>query len=201
VHQSLHTCGINSTKGHFPKWSHLNELDYYRFAMYKPKKIVVLGLVFAITLISFSLTYINLAFAQTGETEAFSAMLSGGGEVPPVDTPATGVASFTWNGGQSIIYDLNVTGMDKVTATYIHNAAKGENGEVIVTLFKADSPTGVISGSLTNGTITASNLEGQMQGALFRDFIKAIEIGETYVNVQTEKNPNGEIRGQISAVK
>jgi CHRD domain-containing protein len=68
-------------------------------------------------------------------------------------------------------------------------------------LFKADSPTGVISGNLANGTITASNLEGQMQGALFRDFIKALEIGETYVNVQTEKNPNGEIRGQISAVK
>ena len=169
--------------------------------MYKPKKIVVLGLVFAITLVSFSLAYIKLAFAQTGETEAFSAMLSGGEEVPPVDTPATGVASFTWNGGQSIIYDLNVTGMDKVTAAYIHNAAKGENGEVIVTLFKANSPTGVISGSLANGTITASNLEGQMQGALFRDFIKALEIGETYVNVQTEKNPNGEIRGQISAVK
>jgi CHRD domain-containing protein len=168
--------------------------------MYK-LKIVVLGLAFAISLVSFSLSYLNLVFAQTGETEGFNAMLSGGEEVPPVDTAATGVASFNWNGGQSIKYDLNVTGMDKVTAAYINNAAKGQNGDLVVTLFKADSPTGVISGNLANGTITPSNLEGQMQGALFRDFIKALEIGETYVNVQTEKNPNGEIRGQISAVK
>ena len=138
-----------------------------------------------------------MAFAQENEqTEPFSAMLSGGEEVPPVDTAATGVASFTVEGGESIKYDMNVTGMDKV-----HNAPKGENGEVVVTLFKADSPTGQISGSLANGSITASNLEGQMQGSPFRDIIRALERGEAYVNVHTEKNPNGEIRGQISAVK
>jgi len=169
-------------------------------SMYKPD-IVVLELAFAISLISFSLAYVNLAFAQTGETEGFSAMLSGGDEVPPVDTVVTGVASFTWNGEQAIKYDLNVTDMDKVTAAYIYNAPKGQNGDVVVTLFKADNPTGQISGSLANGTITPSNLEGQMQGALFRDFIKALEIGEAYVNIHTEKNPNGEIRGQINTVK
>ena len=118
-----------------------------------------------------------------------------------MDTAATGVASFTWNGGQDVKYDLNVTGMDKVSAAYIYNAPKGQNGDVIVTLYKTSSPTGVISGSLTNGTITPSNLEDQMQGTLFKDFIKALETGQTYVNVQTEKNPNGEIRGQINTVK
>ena len=169
-------------------------------SMYKPN-IVVLGLAFTISLITFSLAYLNLAFAQTGETEGFSAMLSGGEEVPPVDTAATGVASFTWNGEQAIKYDLNVTDMDKVTAAHIHNAPKGENGDVVVTLFKADSPTGQISGKLANGSITASNLEGQMQGSPFRDIIRALERGEAYVNVQTEINPNGEIRGQISAVE
>jgi CHRD domain len=168
--------------------------------MYKPK-ILVLALALAISLVSFSLAQINLAFAQTEQTEGFSAMLSGGEEVPPVDTAATGVASFTLEGEQSIKYDVNVTGMDKVTAAHIHNAPKGENGEVVVTLFKADSPTGQISGSLANGTITASNLEGQMQGTPFRDLVKALERGETYANVHTEKNPNGEIRGQISTVK
>jgi hypothetical protein len=168
--------------------------------MYKPK-ILVLARVVVISLISFSLAHINLAFAQTEQTEGFSAMLSGGEEVPPVDTAATGVASFTLEGEQSIKYDVNVTGMDKVTAAHIHNAPKGENGEVVVTLFKADSPTGQISGSLANGSITASNLEGLMQGTPFRDLIKAVERRETYVNVHTEKNPNGEIRGQISTVK
>jgi len=110
--------------------------------MYKPK-ILVLALAVAISLVSFSLAHINLAFAQDNEqTEPFSAILSGGEEVPPVDTTATGVASFTVEGGESILYDVNVTDMDKVTAAHIHNAPKGENGDVVVTLFKADSPTG-----------------------------------------------------------
>ncbi len=168
--------------------------------MYKPK-ILVLALAVAISLVSFSLAHINLAFAQTAPTEAFSATLSGGEEVPPVDTTASGIASFTLIGGESIKYAVNVTGMDKITAAHIHNAPKGENGEVVVTLFKADTPTGQISGSLTNGSITDSNLEGQMQGAPFRDLIKDVEQGKTYVNVHTEKNPNGEIRGQINIVK
>ena len=168
--------------------------------MYKPK-ILLLALAVAISLVSFSLAHINLTIAQTEQTEPFSAMLSGGEEVPPVDTAATGVASFTLEGGESIKYDVNVTGMDKVTAAHIHNAPKGENGEVVVTLFKADSPTGEISGSLANGTITNSTLEGDMQGLAVIDLIKAMERGETYVNVHTEENPNGEIRGQISAVK
>ena len=169
--------------------------------MYKPI-ILLLALAVAISLVSFSMTQINLAIAQEkAPSEGFSAILSGGEEVPPVDTAATGVASFIVEGGESIKYDVNVTGMDKVTAAHIRNAPKGENGEVVVTLFKADSPTGQISGSLANGSITASNLEGQMQGSPFRDIIRALERGEAYVNVHTEKNPNGEIRGQISTVK
>ena len=65
--------------------------------MYKPK-ILVMALV-GLSLFLFSLAHINLTFAQTAQTEAFSAMLSGGEEVPPVDTAATGVASFTLEGG------------------------------------------------------------------------------------------------------
>lgn len=159
----------------------------------------MLGLAIGISL--FSLAHINLAFAQTEQTEGFTAPLSGGEEVPPVDTTATGVASFTVMGDGSIQYNVNVTGMDKVTMAHIHDAPKGENGQVIVTLFKPDSPTGEISGNLANGTITSSNLEGDMQGLAVDDLIKAMERGETYVNVHTEKNPKGEIRGQISTVK
>jgi hypothetical protein len=57
-------------------------------------KILVLALAVPISLVSFSLAHINLVFAHTEQTEGFGAMLSGG-EVPPVDTAATGVSSFT----------------------------------------------------------------------------------------------------------
>src|SRR6187431_714583 len=134
--------------------------------MYKPI-ILLLALAVAISLVSFSMAQINFAIAQEkAPSEGFSAILSGGEEVPPVDTAATGVASFIVEGGESIKYDVNVTGMDKVTAAHIHNAPKGENGEVVVTLFKADSPTGQISGSLANGSITTSNLKGRCREVL-----------------------------------
>jgi hypothetical protein len=165
--------------------------------MNKPKTLL-LGLAVAISLFSFA--HLNSASAQT-ETEVFTATLSGGEEVPPVTTDATGAASFNVTGPESIDYSVNVTGMDKVTAAHIHSGATGENGEVVVTLFKADSPTGPISGNLANGTITASSLEGQMQGTAVSDLVKSMERGETYVNVHTEANPDGEIRGQITAAQ
>ena len=36
-----------------------------------------------------------------------------------------------------------------------------------------------------------------MAGKTLIDLNKAMELGETYVNVHTEEHPNGEIRGQI----
>jgi len=161
-------------------------------------KILMLGFAVAISL--FSLANLNSAFAQT-ETEAFTALLTGGEEVPPVTTDSAGIAILNVTGPESIDYRVNVTGMDKVTAAHIHSGPTGENGEVIVTLFKADSPTGEISGNLANGTITGSSLEGQMQGTAVSDLVKSMERGETYVNVHTEANPNGEIRGQVSTAQ
>ena len=155
---------------------------------------------FAIAISLFSVANLNSAFAQT-ETEAFTANLSGGEEVPRVTTESTGVASFNVTGDDSIDYTVNVTGMDKVMGVHVHSGKTGENGEVVVTLFNATSPTGPISGNLANGTITGSSLEGQMQGTAVSDLVKAMERGETYVNVHTEANPNGEIRGQISTAQ
>jgi hypothetical protein len=36
---------------------------------------------------------------------------------------------------------------------------------------------------------------------LTQDEINDLEAGQTYVNVHTAKNPNGEIRGQITVVR
>ncbi|MGZ5485413.1 MAG: CHRD domain-containing protein [Nitrososphaeraceae archaeon] len=128
----------------------------------------------------------------------FNVQLSGSEEVPPVDTKATGSAEFTAPHFDNIGYKVNVSKIDKVTAAHIHSGKTGENGPIVVTLFKTESPSlESMNGILTSGNITNADLEGQIAGKTLIDLNKAIELGETYVNVHTEEHPNGEIRGQI----
>jgi hypothetical protein len=63
---------------------------------------------------------------------------------------------------------------------------------VVVTLFKADNQTGTgpVNSQLVGGTISNDMLEGPMAGkTLEGDLVKAIQNGETYVNVHTTENP------------
>lgn len=152
--------------------------------------VVLIGAVFSIGM---SAAMVSMVHA---EKQKFTATLSGEQEVPPVTTSAKG---WAWVNPmeESGWFKVNVTGIDKVTAAHIHNAKSGENGDVVVTLFKSDSPTGPKDGILAEGNFTAADLEGSMKGKALSDLVTAMKNGETYVNVHTEANPNGEIRGQL----
>jgi len=127
----------------------------------------------------------------------FNVQLSGSEEVPPVDTKATG-SEFKAPHFDNIDYSVNVSNIDKVTAAHIHSGKTGENGPIVVTLFKTESPSSEsMDGILTSGNITNADLEGPLAGKTLIDLNKAMELGETYVNVHTEEHPSGEIRGQI----
>jgi hypothetical protein len=51
----------------------------------------------------------------------------------------------------------------------------------------------------TGGSITADDLKGPLTGRQVSDLIKLIEDGKAYVNVHTDLNPDGEIRGQLKS--
>jgi CHRD domain len=144
----------------------------------------------------------KFVFATTTTTQSsnkFVTKLTGKDEVPPKDTKATGTADFELSSnGNMLKYKVNVMNIDKVTQAHIHSGKVGQNGEVVVTLFKSQTPTGPKSGILSQGDITSANLEGPLKGKQVSDLIKLINNGEAYVNVHTEMNPKGEIRGQIS---
>ena len=132
------------------------------------------------------------------DQQTFTTQMSGAEEVPPVDTVVTGTAEFNLSSDKSSIgYQLNATGISGVTAAHIHSGNVGENGPVIVTLFDSDTPTDQINGILAEGTVSASDLEGPMEGKEISDLVSEMSNGVTYVNVRTEANPDGEIRGQI----
>lgn len=161
------------------------------------------GITVLVTVIS-SITAINSFDTKSNILNAYATLagfnveLSGNEEVPPVQTDATGSAEFTAPHFDNIGYSVNVSNIDKVTAAHIHSGKIGENGPIVVTLFKTETPsTEPINGNLASGNITNANLEGPMAGKTVIDLTKSMELGETYVNVHTEENPNGEIRGQI----
>lgn len=152
-----------------------------------------LGLAITITFIS--LTNTSSALAQLNQ-QTFTTQMSGGEEVPSVSTTATGTAEFNLGSG-GIDYQASVTGISNVTSVSIHSGNVGENGPVIVTLYSPKTSADLSNDVHADGTITAADLEGPMQGKEISDLVSAMSSGVTYVNVHTQANPDGEIRGQI----
>ena len=152
------------------------------------------GSIFAITVV---LAIVGITSGLTNSVVAqeqkFVATLSGQEEVPPTNSQATGMADFTIT-GENAEYSVNASNIQGVTAGHIHSGGQGENGPIVVTLFKNDSPTNEVS---ETGSITVDKLEGPMAGKQLTD-LAAMSNGETYVNIHTEQNPN-KIRGQITS--
>jgi hypothetical protein len=137
-------------------------------------------------------------YAQEEDAQEYTTELSGEAEVPSIETEASGDATFELNSaGDQMTYTIDVENIDRVLYAHIHQGSSDENGDIVVTLFNPSSPTAEINGELANGTITSSNLEGPLQGKQMSDLIGLINNGTAYVNVHTEENPPGELRGTI----
>jgi hypothetical protein len=132
------------------------------------------------------------------ETE-FEATLDGANERPdPVTTTATGSATVTIVGENSLDFSVTVADITDVQAAHIHVGIASVAGGILVSLAPATLPPGTFSGTLNSGTITAADLtNGPVTMA---SLLALIRNGDTYVNVHTTANPGGEIRGQLVAV-
>ena len=149
-----------------------------------------------LTLAAATTSFTNSAFAQG--TEKFVADLSVSQVVPPIDSKATGKAEFEPTlDGSRIAYTVNVSDINAVKSAVIQIGEIGQNGDVVVTLFKSETPTGQLSGILSKGNITSDKLEGPMAGKQLSDLINVMKKEGSYVNINTQQNPDGEIRGQI----
>ncbi len=116
---------------------------------------------------------------------AFDAWMDGAQEVPSVSTSAMGAVWFRLGAGlDTLWYDMVATGISgPITGLHLHAGAAGENGGVVVDL------TGSINGNRAMGMVTGSDLNQ----ALIQDMLS----GGIYLNLHTDANPNGEIRGQV----
>jgi hypothetical protein len=150
------------------------------------------------------------AFAEEEEKEKhkFIAKLTGGEEVPPKTTKATGTAEFILeHDGKTLSYKISVKGIHSVMTANIHNGTKGEKGPALATLFRSRTTNPILgfvteniptNGVLSEGTITSSNLQGPLKGKQVSDLANIMNAGQAYADIRTKQSPKGEIRGQIS---
>ena len=129
--------------------------------------------------------------------KSFSAKLSSKEETKKPESKATGKAEFKLSkDGTTLNYKLHVKNIMDANAAHIHMAKKGSDGPPVAGLFSGEKK-GKFSGVLSEGTITDKDLIGPLQGKTVADLVSMIKSGDAYVNVHTNANPDGEIRGQI----
>src|SRR5687768_1491614 len=106
--------------------------------------------------------------------------LTGTEEVPPLSVPGSGSGSFR------VADDGTITGSVTTkdvagTMAHIHRGAKGANGPIVVPLDKNGDTYTVPAGR-----------------KLTADQMKDWKAGNLYVNVHTNRNKGGEVRGQLA---
>ncbi len=119
-----------------------------------------------------------VAGSAAAQVEHLTARLTGDQQVPPVASAALGWATVQVDtgSGRTQIF-CHVEGLTPVAA-HLHLGAAGQNGGVMVGL----------SGGPANWTGT---------GTLNATQVQAVLSAGTYINVHTQANPGGEIRGQV----
>ncbi len=141
---------------------------------------------------------LGLATAGIAAEKSFKAMLSGSEVVPAVETMAKGEATFTLSkDGNELGYNVIISDIENVSAAHIHRGKIGKNGPPVALIDIKAKKAGKFSGTLAEGKITAKELMGSLKGKSVKDLIKEIDAGNAYVNVHTDKYPDGEVRGQI----
>lgn len=127
-----------------------------------------------------ALALAGLAIGAMAFAAPVQVKLSGDQEVPPVTTSGSGSGTINVGDDGAVSGSVMTTGVPG-TMAHIHEAAPGKNGGVVIPLEKkGDNEWAVPAGAKLN--------DAQM---------KAFKAGHLYVNVHTEKNKGGEVRGQL----
>ena len=116
------------------------------------------------------------------ETITFKAELKGSSEVPPVNSSGSGELTATYDTAtKRLTWKGTVSGLSgNATAAHFHGPAEpGKNAGVLVPA--PNVTTGPFEGSTTLTDEQANHLMA----------------GNTYFNVHTAANPQGELRGQV----
>ena len=125
----------------------------------------------------------SVALAGPAFADKYKASLDAKAEVPPNASTATGTADIDYDpASKKLSWKVTYSGLSgPATAAHFHGPAEvGKNGGVAVAIPNAG--TSPVEGSATLNDTQAA------------DFTS----GKYYVNIHTQANPGGEIRGQVT---
>jgi|SRR5437773_8896376 len=157
------------------------------------------------SMMALSIAAALIGFAATpvaAQTFTLTATLTGAGEATQttngLNTGAFGTATVVVDlGARTVTYTVNVFNLPSgVTASHIHVGAANTPGPVVVNF----APPVPASNDFTfTGTVKDSEFVLRpTQGIRSADdMFQAIIGGNSYVNVHSDANPGGEIRGQL----
>ena len=116
---------------------------------------------------------------------SFKVALTGAQQVPPVQTTATGTADLTYDPAtRMLIWSVTSSGLSgPATMAHFHGpASEGKNAPPVIWLSEKGAPV-------------PNPIKGR--ATLTPEQAQQFTAGEWYVNVHTQANPGGEIRGQV----
>ena len=135
----------------------------------------------------------------------FEASLNGASEVPRSSQAPPGQARFEFSDDLSTLdFELDIFNGVGITQAHLHLAPSGANGPVLAFLFNVapvPGPGGVdVNGTLAIGTLSDSDVFSVPPVTNIAELAQAFLAGDVYVNVHSEANPSGEVRGQVARV-
>ncbi len=131
-----------------------------------------------------------------------AADLNGGEEAPSkVLTGSYGTATVTVNlATRDVTYNIQIFNMPSgTTAAHFHVGPVGVAGPIVVGI---TVPLTISNDYTLSGTANATNLQPRLDQGIgsWDDFIQSLLGGQTYLNIHSQVNGGGEIRGQVRRV-
>ena len=146
-----------------------------------------------------ALVLLGSAAQAQAQNISCTAQLSGGNEVPGIANGSGGNATVTMNvQAGTITYLVNVFNMPTgTTASHIHAGSPGTGGPVVINfaITPQISNDFAIQGTATQADLVARPAQGVNS---MEDVAQMLAANQAYVNVHSQANPGGEIRGQLS---
>jgi hypothetical protein len=136
--------------------------------------------------------------ASEAEDIVFQSLLTVSGGV----SGAVGEAIFMLR-EESLEYRLEIKGVSDITMAHLHHGRIGDLSTPVVWLYPKSPPPklipGEFSGTLAEGTITATDLVGPWRGRPISFLVNQMRDGDVFVNVHARRHAAGEICGPVTA--